>query len=76
MVAGLVIGMVVVGGFVRLSRAGLSIVEWNVVSGVFPPIGDAAWESSFAEYQQSPQYRLVNFGMSLSDFDPSVFHAE
>lgn len=75
MVAGLVVGMIVVGGFVRLSRAGLSIVEWNVVSGVLPPIGDAAWEASFAEYQQSPEYRLVNYGMSLSEFQ-RIFYIE
>ena len=75
MVAALVIVMVVVGGFVRLSRAGLSIVEWDVVTGVLPPIGDAAWEQSFAEYQLTPEYQLVNHDMSLGDYQ-RIFYYE
>jgi len=75
MVAALVIGMVVVGGYVRLSRAGLSIVEWDVVTGIVPPIGDAAWEQSFADYQQTPEYQFVNRGMSLADYQ-RIFYIE
>jgi len=37
--------LVVFGGFVRLTRSGLSVVEWNPVSGVFPPIGEKAWQN-------------------------------
>lgn len=75
MVAALVIVMVVVGGFVRLSRAGLSIVEWDVVGGVFPPIGDTAWEQSFADYQLTPEYQMVNSDMSLGDYQ-RIFYYE
>jgi cytochrome c oxidase assembly protein subunit 15 len=75
MVAALVFVMVAVGGFVRLSRAGLSIVEWNVVAGVLPPIGDTAWVSSFGDYQQTPEYQLVNYGMSLGDYQ-RIFYIE
>jgi cytochrome c oxidase assembly protein subunit 15 len=75
MVSALVVIMVSVGGFVRLSRAGLSIVEWDVVTGVVPPIGNAAWEESFAEYQLSPEYQLVNSGMSLGDYQ-RIFYYE
>lgn len=67
-VAALVMLMVVVGGFVRLSRAGLSIVEWDVVTGVVPPVGQDAWEASFAQYRETPEYRLVNEGMTLSEY--------
>ncbi len=75
MVAALVVGMVLVGGYVRLSRAGLSIVEWDVVTGILPPIGDAAWAESFALYQESPEYRLVNRGMSLGEYQ-EIFYIE
>ncbi|MDJ0497695.1 MAG: COX15/CtaA family protein [Acidimicrobiia bacterium] len=75
MVAALVVVIVVVGGFVRLSRAGLSIVEWDVVGGVIPPIGQAAWEESFAEYQQTPEYLLINEGMSLGEYQ-RIFYYE
>jgi cytochrome c oxidase assembly protein subunit 15 len=75
MVAGLVVLMILAGGFVRLSRAGLSIVEWDLVTGVVPPIGDAAWEASFAEYQETPEYQLVNSGMSLGEYQ-RIFYYE
>lgn len=75
MVAGLVIAMVTVGGFVRLSRAGLSIVEWDVITGILPPIGSAAWEQSFSDYRQTPEYLLVNSGMSLGDYQ-RIFYIE
>ncbi len=75
MVAGLVFLMVVVGGFVRLSRAGLSIVEWDVVTGVVPPIGEEAWQAEFELYQQTPEYQLVNEGMTLSEFQ-YIFYLE
>ncbi len=75
MVAILVIGLVTVGGFVRLSRAGLSIVEWDAVTGIVPPIGDAAWQRSFADYQQTPEYQIVNSGMDLADYQ-HIFYIE
>ncbi len=75
MVAALIVIMIIVGGFVRLSRAGLSIVEWDVVTGVIPPIGQEAWEDSFAEYQLTPEYLLVNEGMSLGEYK-RIFYYE
>lgn len=60
--------MVVVGGATRLNGAGLSITEWKPLTGALPPLGQAAWAEEFAKYQASPQYRLLNEGMSLGDF--------
>lgn len=60
--------MVVIGGLTRLSESGLSIVEWQPVRGALPPLGDAAWQAEFLKYQTSPQYRLINHGMTLEDF--------
>ncbi len=60
--------MVLVGGFVRLTRSGLSIVEWNPIHGALPPLTEAAWEEEFAKYQQSPEYRKVNRGMTLDEY--------
>lgn len=69
-VAAMVVGIVVVGGITRLTESGLSITEWNVVSGVLPPIGEAAWRAEFAKYQATPEYRLEAAigGMTLADF--------
>lgn len=66
--AAFVAAMVVVGGLTRLTRSGLSIVEWKPLVGALPPIGDAAWAEEFARYQATPEYRLVNAGMSLDGF--------
>jgi cytochrome c oxidase assembly protein subunit 15 len=67
-VALLVFAMVVVGGITRLTESGLSITEWKPVSGALPPLTEAAWQSEFAKYRQTPEYREINAGMSLSAF--------
>lgn len=64
----LVAAMVVVGGLTRLTESGLSIVEWKPVSGIVPPVSDMAWQLEFEAYQQSPQYRKINEGMTLGEF--------
>jgi len=69
----LVFCMVVVGGITRLTESGLSIVEWAPILGVIPPLNEADWQAAFAQYQHSPQYRLVNAGMSLSEFKTIFF---
>lgn len=60
--------LIVVGGLVRLTRSGLSIVEWNPVSGILPPLGEAAWLRELARYRASPEGRIVNAGMDLAGF--------
>ena len=66
--AALVFAMVVVGGVTRLTHSGLSIVEWRPVSGIVPPLDAGAWETAFAEYRATPEYRGVNRGMTLGEF--------
>ena len=36
--------------------------------GAIPPLNDAQWHDAFAKYQQIPQYRLENHGMTLDAF--------
>ena len=67
-VALLVVAMVMVGGATRLTGSGLSITEWKPVKGVIPPLNLAEWQAEFARYRQIPQYRLLNHGMSLGQF--------
>ena len=64
----LVFAMVLVGGATRLTESGLSITEWNLVTGAVPPLSQTAWQAEFELYRQSPQYDIVNRGMSLGDF--------
>jgi len=67
--------LVVFGGFVRLTRSGLSIVEWNPVSGAVPPIGERAWQDEFAKYRQTPEFQAVNSGMTLPEYQ-YIFYIE
>src|SRR5262245_50579079 len=67
-VAALMVVTVVVGGATRLTESGLSIVEWKPVTGVLPPLDQAAWQAEFDKYKAIPQYRERNAGMSLGEF--------
>jgi len=64
----LVFAMVVVGGVTRLTHAGLSITEWQPLTGAIPPTSDADWDDAFAKYQATPEYRDVNPGMTQAEF--------
>ncbi|CAA7617147.1 Heme A synthase [Candidatus Terasakiella magnetica] len=60
--------MVLLGGLTRLTHSGLSMVEWEPIVGIIPPLNDADWQLFFAKYRQTPEYLKVNSGMSLDDF--------
>jgi len=66
--AALAFAIVVVGGVTRLTRSGLSIVEWQPLIGAIPPLSEADWQALFAKYRETPEYRLVNFDMPLEGF--------
>jgi cytochrome c oxidase assembly protein subunit 15 len=67
-VAALCFAIAVVGAVTRLTESGLSMTEWKPLLQDIPPITRAGWEHVFALYQQSPQYRLINNGMSLEEY--------
>ena len=69
-VAALVVALVIVGGATRLTGSGLSITDWRPISGVIPPISHAGWQAEFLHYQQIPQYKQLNAGMTLDQFKP------
>jgi cytochrome c oxidase assembly protein subunit 15 len=59
---------VILGGITRLTGSGLSITQWNVATGVIPPLNAAQWQEAFSNYQQTPQFRFLNSGFTLGDF--------
>jgi len=73
LVAALIFVMVVVGGITRLTESGLSMVHWDPISGAIPPLDETAWQREFDHYRSSPQYQLVNSGMTLEDFKTIFF---
>jgi cytochrome c oxidase assembly protein subunit 15 len=67
--------LVVFGGYTRLTRSGLSIVEWNPINGAVPPMGQHQWEAEFAKYQLSPEYVKINTDMTLDEYK-YIFYIE
>lgn len=66
--AATVFGMIILGGVTRLTNSGLSIVEWQPLLGIFPPINETRWLEVFEKYKAFPEYRKINAGMSLAEF--------
>ena len=60
--------IVIVGGLTRLTDSGLSITRWDVVSGIFPPFSEKAWDEAFNLYKKIPQFYLSNPDITISEF--------
>jgi len=60
--------MIVVGGLTRLTDSGLSITQWNLISGIIPPLSIADWNYSFNLYKKIPEFKLLNSSMTLEQF--------
>lgn len=66
--ASLIVAIVSVGGLTRLTGSGLSMVDWRPLMGVIPPLSVAAWQETFALYQQFPEYQVLRPNMTLAEF--------
>eukprot|EP00123_Amoebidium_parasiticum_P012659 comp21503_c0_seq2/m.29826 comp21503_c0_seq2/g.29826 ORF comp21503_c0_seq2/g.29826 comp21503_c0_seq2/m.29826 type:complete len:437 (-) comp21503_c0_seq2:511-1821(-) len=66
--AGMVVGIVVVGGITRLTESGLSMVRWEPIVGIRPPITEEEWEREFEQYKQYPEYKYTHKGITLEEF--------
>lgn len=71
----MVFAILVVGGVTRLTHSGLSIVEWQPIVGVIPPLNQVEWEETFDKYKKTPEYQQVNHQMSLDEFK-GIFYWE
>ena len=60
--------MIVIGGLTRLTDSGLSITEWNLISGILPPLTLNDWEKLFSLYKKIPEYKIINLNMTLEEF--------
>ena len=67
--------MIVVGGVTRLTQSGLSMVDWQPIMGVIPPVTAEEWQQTFDEYRQFPEYQKLNRGMSVEEFK-DIFYWE
>ena len=64
----LIVLMVAVGGLTRLTDSGLSITAWELFTGILPPLNISEWNFYFTEYKKIPEYKNINYGMSLDEF--------
>lgn len=65
--SGMAVGAVLLGGITRLTKSGLSMVDWHPLNEGRPRT-DEQWEAEFAKYQQFPEFKLRNKDMTLEQF--------
>jgi len=46
----------------------LSITAWELFTGILPPLNINEWNFYFSEYQKIPEYKNINYGMTLAEF--------
>lgn len=64
---------ILLGGITRLTESGLSITEWNPITGALPPMNTAQWQVEFDKYKGTDQFRYIHADFSLSDFKSIFF---
>jgi len=60
--------IIAVGGLTRLTDSGLSITKWELLTGFLPPLNESQWNNYFNLYKETPEFKLENFSMTLSEF--------
>ena len=53
----LVFLMIIVGGLTRLTDSGLSITQWELFTGILPPLTNESWNNYFDLYKNIPQFK-------------------
>jgi len=69
----LIFTMVLVGGVTRLTHSGLSISDYNLITGTIPPLNNEEWQEAYELYKQFPEYQKLNSHFTLSDFKSIYF---
>ncbi len=60
--------MIIVGGLTRLTDSGLSITQWQLFSGLLPPLNNSQWNMYFDLYKEIPEFKLQNYDMNMKEF--------
>ena len=64
----LVISIIIIGGYTRISDSGLSITEWEPISGILYPFSNQSWLNEFSKYKLTDEFKLINSNMTLAEF--------
>ena len=68
-----VISIILIGGYTRISDSGLSITEWEPLSGILFPLTSSAWSQEFDKYKLIDEFKLINSAMTLQEFKVIYF---
>ena len=68
-----VISIILIGGYTRISDSGLSITEWEPISGILFPLTSSAWSQEFDKYKLIDEFKLINSAMTLQEFKVIYF---
>ena len=60
--------IIIIGGLTRLTDSGLSMVDWQPILGIIPPLNSDQWANVFNSYKLSPEFLYVNKNMTLDEF--------
>ena len=60
--------MILIGGLTRLTDSGLSMVDWQPITGSLPPLNANDWINAFNSYKLSPEFIIINKSMTLIEF--------
>ncbi|MEO7767553.1 MAG: COX15/CtaA family protein [Ferruginibacter sp.] len=69
----MIVVQVLLGGITRLTESGLSITEWDPITGVLPPLNEIAWQAEFDKYKVTDQFKYVHQNFTLSEFKSIFF---
>ena len=69
----MVLLMVIIGGITRLTHSGLSIVTWQPIKGILPPMNEVEWQQAFEAYQKIPEYQQVHHYFTLKEYKQIFF---
>lgn len=64
---------IILGGITRLTESGLSITEWNPITGTMPPMNEAEWNIEFDKYKNTSQFQYIHSDFTLKDFKMIFF---
>ncbi len=67
-ITSMVLAIIIIGGLTRLTDSGLSMTDWRPLLGIIPPLNNNNWQIVFEMYKLTPEFKIVNKGMSLEEF--------
>ena len=69
----MVFSMIFIGGITRLTDSGLSMIDWNLIKGIIPPLNESQWIEKFNDYKMYPEFKIYNSNMEINEFKKIFF---